>query len=99
MAHARGSMNRRGFLGEITFVPSGRGKAQCPSNPEYPDGVNIHAEKADEACCLVELPYPAPECGVFHVHCGRCDLTVVVTAAGRADDPRTLTMPCREVMN
>jgi hypothetical protein len=73
--------------------PSGRGKAQCPPDPAYPDGMHLDMSMGKKSC-LVNLPYPAPECGCWTVHCGECGLTVAATAAGRPDDPRTLKVAC-----
>jgi hypothetical protein len=79
----------------ITFVPSGRGKARCPSDPAYPNGVAIDPVGHDApAWCLVKLPYPAPECGVHRIDCSLCALQVLVTAAGRPDDPVSVRIPC-----
>lgn len=80
---------------EITFQPSGRGKAQCSADPAYPHGVEIDAAKPGEKACCVELPYPAPECGVFLVSCRDCLMNVAITAAGRADDPINVRIPCK----
>jgi hypothetical protein len=82
-------------LFHVEFVKSGRGKAQCPPDPKYPDGVEVrlNTEPGAETCYLT-LPYPAPECGMWDVHCGRCGLGVLITAAGRPDDPKAVWLPC-----
>lgn len=80
---------------DIAFVPSGRGAARCPSNPAYPDGVALDAAGLDApAWCVVELPYPAAECGYWLITCRLCGLQVAATAAGRRDDPRSVRLPC-----
>lgn len=76
----------------VTFVKSGRGKAQCAPNPDYPNGIKIVI--TDDVKCKVDLPYPAPECGHWSIHCSACGLTVAVTAAGRPDDPISIEIPC-----
>ncbi len=78
----------------VTFHKSGRGKAQCPSNPAYPNGKKIDVGILPN--CEVALPYPAPECGEFVVKCKACKASVIVTAAGRPDDPISVTVPCRK---
>ena len=79
----------------VVFQPSGRGAARCPSNPAYPDGVTIDPVGTDkEGWCLVTLPYPAPECGVWVIDCLTCKTSVLVTAAGRRDDPVKVRIPC-----
>lgn len=80
---------------EVTFHPSGRGKAQCPSDPDYPNGKRI--DVGGEPKCEVSLPYPAPECGHFLVTCKTCPASLVITAAGRRDDPVSVTVPCRVI--
>jgi hypothetical protein len=79
---------------KVKFFPSGRGKAQNPPDPEFPKGVHIRAPAGVTHTCRVELPYPAPECGMFSIACERCGLTVMITAAGRVDDPVSVELPC-----
>lgn len=84
---------------EVEFIPSGRGKAQCPPDPNYPNGIKLDLRQHVGVLpsCEVKLPYPAPECGSFAVHCKECDFNAVVTAAGRPDDPTSLTIPCKKL--
>lgn len=77
---------------EVVFYPSGRGKARCPTDPNYPDGKRIDLGVLPN--CDVTLPYPAPECGHFRITCKSCGVSIVATAAGRTDDPRSITVPC-----
>lgn len=64
-------------------------------NPNYPDGIDLDICKGGEGGCKVSLPYPAKRCGAYHVECDRCGSTALVTTAGRRDDPRSITMPCK----
>ena len=77
----------------VEFIPSGRGQARCAPNPMYPEGIAIDISEGKPSC-LVAIPYPAKECGIFVVKCRFCRLGVALTAAGRADDPISLTMRC-----
>ena len=80
----------------IRWYPSGRGKSQCPPNPEYPAGIDLRAPMAPGAPhCTIKLPYPAPECGQWLVECAACELSVLITAAGRPDDPKSVTVACQ----
>lgn len=80
---------------DISFHPNGRGKAQCAPDPKYPDGVDVVVPQGTALrTCSTLLPYPATECGTFKVHCRTCDYTLNVTAAGRPDDPKSVTFPC-----
>jgi hypothetical protein len=83
---------------EVRFVASGRGKAQCAPDPDYPHGVEVKMDQkslkrfgAPSKPCVVKLPYPAPECGWWDVTCG---LTMAITATGRVDDPVSAELPC-----
>lgn len=79
----------------VKFIPSGRGKAQCPANPDFPNGIDINATTSPEQpSCKVDLPYPSPECGLVSVRCSLCRTSVLLTAAGRPDDPKSVTIPC-----
>lgn len=80
----------------IEFVPSGRGKARCAADPRYPKGIAVPCPPEDKQFCFVELPYPAPECGFWLVSCSDCGSTAAITAAGRADDPVSFYMPCKQ---
>jgi hypothetical protein len=79
---------------EVKFAPSGRGKAQCDPNPDFPEGIALDATRGQTITCLVKLPYPAPECGMWLVKCQACGIRVMVTAAGRMDDPVSIKLPC-----
>ena len=78
----------------VEFRRSGRGKAQCPPDPNYPHGIDMDISMGSPKTCSVKLPYPAPECGFWLVACQVCPMSVAVTAAGRPDDPKTLKMAC-----
>jgi hypothetical protein len=79
----------------IEFKPSGRGKAKCPPDPNYPHGIEIDAAPPGTPTCIVTLPYPAPECGHWVVRCDECLMSIAITAAGRVDDPIRVRVPCR----
>lgn len=79
----------------ITWIGSGR-TAQCAANPAHPDGIDVTIpHPPGQATCTTPLPYPARECGAHRIACRICGATVMVTAAGRRDDPRSLTVPCK----
>lgn len=79
---------------EIKFRASGRGKAQEPPNPDYPNGFAV--DFGTRPACLCELPYPAPECGYFVVDCVKCGVRIAITSVGRPDDPVSVMVPCQE---
>jgi len=81
---------------DVQFRKSGRGQAQCPPDPNYPEGKAIRLQPEITRKCEVLLPYPAPECGMFYIFCNICNLHVAVTAAGRPDDPISIELPCAE---
>ena len=69
---------------------------QCEPNPNYPKGIDLDCSDGAVATCKTDLrPYPTPRCGFFLVKCETCGQSVVVTTAGRADDPRSLKMACQ----
>lgn len=77
----------------VEFKASGRGKAQCGPNPEYPDGVDINLANGVKGC-QADIPYPAPECGIWIVKCDVCKQSIGITAAGRPDDPKSIELAC-----
>ncbi len=79
----------------IEFIPSGRGKAQCKPDPRYPKGIALDTTLGvGGPHCVITLPYPAPECGLWDVYCNHCDFRIMVTAAGRPDDPISIKVAC-----
>jgi hypothetical protein len=57
--------------------------------------MELDLTKGAKVACLAELPYPAECCGVLIVRCTKCGENVAITTAGRADDPRTVKLPCK----
>lgn len=83
----------RGRIATVKFIASGRGKAQCRPNSYYPYGMEL------DLCSglpgeWIELPYPAPECGVFIIEGDQIGC-IAITAAGRSDDPKKVKLPWR----
>jgi hypothetical protein len=79
---------------KIRFVCSGRGKARCKSHPDYPNGIAVDGSNSALPRCKFDLGYPAPACGMWVIDCENCGISVAVTAAGRRDDPKSVTVNC-----
>ena len=77
---------------EFTLITTGR-KVQCPPNPEFPVGMSVDA--GYRVMCAVDLPYPSDSCGVLRIDCPKCGIKVGFTVAGRIDDVRRVTLPCK----
>jgi hypothetical protein len=83
---------------DVKFNDSGR-KAQHPADPRFPRGVDASCAQAGQKSCTYNLPYPAPQVGTYSVVCRTCKFTALITVAGRTDDPRTVTLPCKTVLS
>ncbi len=84
---------------DVHFIDAGREPQEKP-NPKYPDGIDVNlAPHALAKQCCRNVPYPAPRCGAYEIKCRVCGFTGVITVAGRADDPRIVTMPCKAKVN
>lgn len=79
---------------EVLWNDSGKWPTQ-PPHREWPNGVGLDISAGAEFKCTVALPYPAPRIGIYEVRCVRCGYSAMVTTAGRVDDPKTLTVPCK----
>lgn len=78
---------------EIKWIDRQR-EPQNPPNPDHPRGIDIDLSEGAAQTCKSELPYPAKRIGFYMVNCNICDLTVMITTAGRSDDPRSITLAC-----
>jgi hypothetical protein len=78
---------------EVTWIDSGR-EAVYPPDPAYPHGTDIDVTGGQRPSCETTLPYPARRCGQYLVKCSRCGFTDSFSTAGRADDPRSVRVPC-----
>lgn len=78
----------------VTWLDRGR-EPQCPSDPRYPMGVDIDVSAGRKPSCTGTVPYPAKRCGCYRIVCRICGRLILVTTAGRADDPRTVTLACK----
>lgn len=79
---------------KFEFLGSGR-EPRCPPDPAFLKGKDIDASGGAALTCSVDIPYPAPRCGVMVVRCEKCRLRVGLTVAGRPDDPRSIKLACR----
>jgi hypothetical protein len=69
---------------------------QCEPNPAHPNGIDVDLRAKQSARgCSADLPYPAKRCGVYLVVCEKCGYSAAITTAGRPDDPRRTTLPCK----
>lgn len=78
---------------EIEWHDHGR-EPQCAANPDYPDGIDLDASMGAATTCTAELVHPAQRCGYYTIACTLCGYKAIVTTAGRADDPRSIKLPC-----
>jgi hypothetical protein len=69
---------------------------QVKPNPAYPNGIDLDLADGAEQRCTTPLPYPAKRIGLYVVECRTCGLRVACTTAGRSDDPRSITVACKE---
>ena len=77
----------------IHWQDAGR-EPRCAPNPAHPRGIDVDASEGAAATCFAPLPYPARRCGAFLVKCDVCGQTVMITTAGRPDDPRSIKLAC-----
>jgi hypothetical protein len=81
---------------DVMFLDSGR-EPQCKPDPKFPEGRHIVlGDPRKERMCTRNIPFPAPRCGLYAVRCLECGYTAMLTVAGRPDDPRIVSMPCKE---
>jgi hypothetical protein len=78
----------------VYWVDGGEWPRNQP-NPAYPNGIDLDISEGAKIACLVNLPYPAERCGAFVLECETCGQSVVITTAGRPDDPRSAKLACR----
>ena len=71
-------------------------KSTTPAHARYLDGIDVNASGGAAATCKIDLPYPAKGLGLYRIVCLDCGFTIAVTTAGRADDPRSVRIPCKE---
>lgn len=80
---------------DVRFLDSGRYPQEKP-DPAFPDGQRINlATNPLVKSCSRNLPYPAPRCGQYEIICRVCGFSAIITVAGRQDDPRSVTLPCK----
>lgn len=78
----------------VEWLDAGR-KAENEPDPKYPEGVLVDLSRGRFKTCVVDVKYPAPGVGQHRIVCSTCGMSAVVTAAGRADDPRYVKLPCK----
>lgn len=84
-----------GTMIKIEWIDSGREPKVAP-NPKCPDGIDVDISTPPGGWnCRVELPYPARRIGHYLLECDICGSRVAITTAGRRDDPRSATIPCK----
>lgn len=78
----------------IDWIDANR-EATFPANPDYPNGAAIDVALDAAKACRAELPCPAKRCGLYVVRCTLCGYAIALSTTGRADDPRSVRVPCR----
>lgn len=79
---------------KVRWIDSGNHPKSAP-DPRYPNGIDFPAKHPMREHCTVKLPYPAKRIGTYLVECQTCPMTIMVTTAGRPDDPRSVSFNCK----
>lgn len=77
------------------WIDRGR-EPQCAPDPDFPYGRFIDATHGQTPFCERALDCPTPRCGYWLVVCDRCKFSIVITTAGRPDDPCKIRVPCKK---
>lgn len=85
---------RRTLAMKVTWLDEGR-VPQHPPDPAYPNGIDVDCSGGAKETCTQLLPYPAERCGQYFVVCENCGCTIIITATGRQDDPRSVKVACK----
>lgn len=85
---------------KVTWIDRWR-EPQEPPNPDYPNGIDLDLSQGAGTgfTCAVDLPYPARRIGFYLIDCEICGQKLVVTTAGRPDDPRSVKIACNPHLN
>jgi hypothetical protein len=78
---------------KITWI-DGKREPQEKPDLNHPHGIDLDLSRGKRPVCETKLPYPAKRCGFYLVVCGKCAQRIIVTAAGRPDDPRSVRIRC-----
>jgi hypothetical protein len=70
-------------------------QATQPADPTYPTGTAIDVALDAMRACRLELPCPAERCGLWVITCRACGFSIALATAGRADDPKSVRVPCK----
>lgn len=82
---------------QIEWVDAKR-DPKCAPNPKYPDGIDIDVSDGATNTCIAMLVHPTRRCGAYLVKCRTCGASAALTTAGRPDDPRSLKMACKGLL-
>jgi hypothetical protein len=77
----------------VEWLDAGR-EPRSPPDKRFPNGVDADVSLGAAVTCATPLPYPAKRCGQYVITCPTCDVRVMVTTAGRVDDPRSVKIAC-----
>jgi hypothetical protein len=84
----------------VKWLDGGR-PPQSPPDPDYPDGLDVvipRGQNDSEKTCHADIPYPPPHrhIGQWLITCTLCGFKLMMTAASRPDDPKSVTFPCQK---
>ena len=65
--------------------------------PRFPNGIDMDLSMGARKTCATTVPYPAKRVGYYVITCELCDQRIVVTTAGRPDDPRSVKIACKPI--
>lgn len=76
----------------VKWFDGGQEPAQ-QSDPAFPRGVDYDISEGAQSC-VTGLPYPAKRIGQFLIVCRVCNFRMILSTAGRPDDPRSIRVAC-----